>query len=201
MSNFKIVIVEDEVFIAKDIKRILLQLGYDVPAIAYDSESAIKKIYQFQPDLVLLDITIRGQRDGIQVAQVLNENHKIPFIFLTSHSDRSTLSRAKQTRPYGYIVKPYTDKDLISSIEIALYNWSEDLKKKNLDKTLVDESAHTPLSQREYEVYLDLVNGLNNQQIASKHFVSVNTIKTHIKNIFSKLDVHDRLSALRKVLQ
>lgn len=200
MSNFKILVVEDEVFIAKDIQMSLLNVGYEVPAIAYDSESALEKIYRYQPDLVLLDITIRGQRDGIGVAEIINQLHSIPFIYLTSHSDRATLERAKVTSPYGYIVKPFTDKDLMTSIEIALFNWSEKIKKQNLDKSLVDQAANAPLSSKEYEVYLDLVNGLNNRQMAEKHFVSINTVKTHIKRIFNKLDVNNRLNALRKVL-
>ena len=200
MSNFKILVVEDEVFIAEDIHSSLLDLGYDVCDIAYDSETALKKIHQHSPDLILLDITIRGQNDGIYVAQIIHENHQIPFIFLTSHSDRNTLERAKKTRPYGYIVKPFKDKDLISSIEIALFNWSEELKKRNLEISVINKVASPPLSEKEYEVYLDLVDGLNNNQIAKKHFVSVNTVKTHIKRIFTKLDVHDRLSALKKVI-
>ncbi len=200
MSNFKILVVEDEVFIAKDIQSSLIKMGYDVPAIAYDSESALDKIYQISPDLVLLDITIRGTKDGIEVAEIINEKHKLPFIFLTSHSDRTTLERAKQARPSGYLVKPFKDKDLMSTIEIAIFNWSEQIKKKKLDKSIVDSVSRVPLSSKEYEVYLDLVEGLNNGQIAKKHFISVNTVKSHVKNIFAKMDVHDRMSALRKAL-
>ncbi len=201
MSNFKILIIEDEVFIAKDISNTLIKIGYDVVDIAYDSESALKKIYQYAPDLVLIDITIRGQKDGIEVAKVINDRHRIPFVYLTSHSDKITLDRAKLTRPYGYLVKPFNDKDLVTSIEIAIFNWSEDMKKMNLDHSVVNLTASSPLSNKEYEIYLDLVSGLNNKQIADKHFVSINTVKTHVKKIFIKMDVHDRLSALRKVLE
>ncbi len=200
MSDFTILVVEDEVFIAEDIRATLLKLGYEVCGVAYDSEKALQMIYQQRPDLVLLDITIRGLKDGIEVAETINKIHGIPFIFLTSHSDSITLDRAKATRPCGYIVKPFKDRDLISSIEVGLYNWSQELKKKNLDKSIVDSVSDQPLSSREYEIFLDLVEGLNNRQIGSRHFISVNTVKTHIKRIFIKLDVHDRVSALRKVL-
>lgn len=200
MSEFKILIVEDEALIAEDIRMTLEELGYEVCAICHDSERASQALHTHHPDLVLLDISIKGHKDGIELAKVINDHHHIPFIYLTSHSDRATLERAKQTRPRGYIVKPFRDRDLISSIEIALYNHSEDLKKKNLDKSVVDSAANAPLSPLEYEVFVDLVDGLNNRQIAEKRFKSVNTIKTYIKRIFDKLEVHDRVSAVRKVV-
>ncbi len=200
MSEFKILIVEDEVFIAEDLRDMLEELGYEVCAVCYNSEKAISELYRCTPDLVMLDITIRGQKDGIQLAKVINEHHHIPFIYLTSHSDRETLERAKHTRPRGYIVKPFKDRDLISSIEIALFNHAEDLKKRNLEKSFVDRSATTPLSDKEHEIFLDLVDGLNNKQIGEKRFLSINTIKTYIKRLFDKLEVHDRVSAVRKVI-
>lgn len=199
MSEFKILIVEDDVFIADDIKDTLEGLGYEVCSICYDSEKAMKELYRCVPDLVMLDITIRGQRDGIQLAEVINKHHHIPFIYLSSHSDQVTLQRAKQTRPRGFIVKPFTDRDLISSIEIAIYNHSEDLKKKNLDKSFVDLASSQPLTNKEYIIFKDIINGLNNRQIGEKHLLSINTIKTHIKRLFDKLEVNDRVSAVRKV--
>ncbi len=200
MDNFQILIVEDETIIAEDIRDTLEELGYDVCSVCYDSETALQELYRCKPDLALLDITISGIKDGIEVAEIINKRHQIPFIYLTSHSDRATLERAKHTRPRGYIVKPYKDRDLISSIEIALYNHSEDLKKKILTKEVVDREGRTPLSQREYEVFMDLIDGLNNRQIGEKRFISTNTVKAHIKKIFHKLDVHDRISAVRKVI-
>lgn len=201
MDNFSILVVEDEVLIAEDIRDTLEDLGYGVCAVCYDSETAIKELYRCKPNLALLDITIRGHRDGIEVAQVINEHHHIPVVFLTSHADRGTLERAKKVRPRGYIVKPFKDSDLISTIEIALFNHSEDLRRSTLDKTVVDDYCTAPLSPREYEIFMDLVDGLNNRQIGEKHFVSMNTVKAHIKKIFDKLDVHDRVSAVRKVTQ
>lgn len=198
--DFRILIVEDEVIIVEDIKDTLTDLGYSVCATCYDSETAIDEIYRHKPDLVLLDINIRGQRDGIQVGQVIHDHHHVPFIYLTSHSDRDTLARAKQTRPRGYIVKPFKEADLISSIEIALHNHSEDLKRAQLTHEIVNKACHQPLSDREYEIFMDLIDGLNNRQIGERRFISVNTVKAHIKKIFDKMDVHDRVSAVRKVV-
>lgn len=199
MSDFKILIVEDEVFIAEDLRDTLEELGYDVCAVCFDSEKATKELYRCTPDLVMLDITIRGQKDGIELAEIINEYHQVPFIYLTSHSDKETLRRAKHTRPRGYIVKPFKDRDLVSSIEIALFNHGEDLKKRNLEKSFVDRVASTPLSDQEYQIFMALVDGLNNRQIGELLHLSVNTVKTYLKRLFDKLEVHDRVSVIRKV--
>jgi len=200
MSEFKILIVEDEVFIAEDLRDTLEELGYEVCSVCYDSEKAAKELYRCVPDLVMLDITIRGQKDGIQLAEIINEHHQMPFIYLTSHSDKETLRRAKHTRPRGYIVKPFKESDLASSIEIALYSHGEDLKKKNLEKSFVDRVSRQPLSEQEYEIFMAMIDGLNNRQIGEALHLSVNTVKTYLKRLFDKLEVHDRVSAVRKVI-
>ena len=200
MSEFKILIVEDEVLIAEDLRDSIEEIGYEVCSVCYDSEKTSQELYRCKPDLVMLDITIRGQKDGIEIAEIINEYHHIPFIYLTSHSDKATLERAKHTRPGGYIVKPFKDSDLISSIELALFNHGEDLKRKNLSKAFVDGVSNSPLSNQKYEIFLDVVSGLNNRQIGTKNNLSINTIKTYIKRLFEKLEVHDRVSAVRKVI-
>lgn len=200
MSNFKILIVEDEVLIAEDLKDSLEELGYDVCSVCYNSEKAVKELYRCQPDLALLDITIRGSQNGIDLGNIINKNHEIPFIYLTSHSDKATLDRAKVTRPYGYIVKPFKDSDLSSSIQIALFNHGEFLRRKRLDISYVNQVADPALSRGEYNIFMDMVDGLNNRQIGEKRFKSINTIKTYIKRIFEKLGVNERVSAVKKVI-
>lgn len=200
MENYRILIVEDEVIIAEDLKDALSAMGYEVCGICYDSESALDQLYRLRPDMVLLDINIRGTKDGIAVARIIKDSYHIPFIFLSSLSDRHTLERARVTRPRGYLVKPFRDQDLMTTIEMAIYNHSMDLKQKQADKSHIDQFANSPLSDREYEIFLDIIDGLNNGQIAEKHFISINTVKTHVKRLFSKLDVHDRLGAVTKVM-
>ena len=200
MENYSILIVEDEVLIAEDLNDSLIELGYDVAAICYDSEDALEYLYKHKPDFVILDINIRGTRDGIQVAEIINEKYNIPFIFLSSLSDSTTLDRAKRTRPNGYLVKPFKNKDLLTTIEMAIYNHSQSIKQETISKDHVDKKANQAFSDKEYAILLDIADGLNNSKIAAKHFVSVNTVKTHVKRIFIKLDVHDRVSAIKKVL-
>lgn len=200
MENYRILIVEDEVLIAEDLREILAELGYEVCDVCYDSESALESLQNLRPDMAILDIHIRGSMNGLELAAIINENYDIPFIFLTSFSDRATLEKAKVTRPRGYLVKPYKDRDLLTTIEMAIYNHSADLRQRKTDRSYVNSVASQPLSAKEYDILMDILKGLNNTQIAKKHFISVNTVKTHVKRIFVKLNVNDRVSAVRKIV-
>ena len=121
----KILITEDEVIIAEDIAACLEELGYEVCAIDSGIDT-IAMVRETKPDLVLLDINIKGERDGIETATIIKEEFGIPFIFLTAYADEKTIDRAKTTEPYGFIVKPFDEKDLRSAIEIALYKSGRD---------------------------------------------------------------------------
>ena len=193
--------MEDEAIIAQDIADKIRDLGYDVAGIAGNSEKALDQISNRLPDLVLCDIHIKGSKDGIEVAEIISKNYHIPFIFLTSLSDRNTLERAKKTLPFGYVIKPFDDRDLLSAIEMALYKHHSELERMEITKAKVDGLAASPFSEREFQIFLDITQGLNNDQIVKKEFISLNTVKYHIKNIFAKLDVSNRAEALHKVIE
>jgi len=116
----QIIIVEDERLVAQDIAQLLRDEGYTVSAIASDGKTAIQKIIEFLPDLVLLDIRIKGEIDGIEVAEHIQSFYAIPVIYLTAFSDVETLKRAQATNPMGYVLKPFRREQLLSSITIAL---------------------------------------------------------------------------------
>ncbi len=120
MQKIKILIVEDEAIIADDLRYILEDFDYAVTDFAVGYTEAIAALTREKPDLVLLDITIRGEKDGIDLAAFINKNYRIPFIFLTSHGDKSTIERAKATLPYGYLIKPFESDDVFAAIEMAL---------------------------------------------------------------------------------
>lgn len=200
MSNVSILIIEDEVIIAQDIASKIQKLGYDVAAIKHHSEKAVDYLSFHTPDLVLCDIRIKGPRDGIEIAEIVRKNKGVPFIFLTSLSDRSTLERAKKTLPYGYIVKPFNESDLLSAIEMALYKHSVELESLALSKDKIDAMATSSLTSKEYELLLEVTKGLTNNQIAEKHFISVNTVKFHMRNMLNKLEVSNRADALHKII-
>lgn len=117
----KILIVEDESIVAKNIQSRLKKLGYDVPEIASSGEEAIQKAAKIQPDLVLMDIVLKGNMDGINAAKEIYTRFNIPVIYLTAYSDDKTLQRAKVTEPFGYLLKPFEIRELRSAIEVALY--------------------------------------------------------------------------------
>lgn len=120
MKKTTVVIVEDEPIIADDLALTLADLGYEVCAIADNSEDALTQMDTHQPSIALLDIMIKGDLDGIQLAHRINEKFSIPFIFMTSLFDNTTITRAKHTQPAGYIVKPFKETDLKINMELAL---------------------------------------------------------------------------------
>ncbi|MGB9870023.1 MAG: methanogen output domain 1-containing protein [Methanothermobacter sp.] len=120
--------MEDESIVAMDIKHRAEGLGYRVVGMAASGEEAIKLAREEKPDLVLMDIVLKGEMDGIEAAEVIREEMNIPVVYLTAYSDEKTLSRAKLTGPFGYIIKPFEDRELHSAIEVALYKHRMDSK-------------------------------------------------------------------------
>ena len=131
-TKINILITEDESIVAKDIQMSLKKLGYNVVAICSSGEDAIKTAEEKKPDLVLMDIMLKGDMSGIEAADVIRQKMNGPVIFLTAYADESTLSKAKVTEPYGYIIKPFKEIDLHTSIEMALYKHQKntDIKKE-----------------------------------------------------------------------
>lgn len=121
MSSPQILVVEDEGIIAADIQDRLTSLGYDVPATVTTAEEALQKIPVFNPDLILMDIVLQGQMDGIDAAAEIRARFGLPVIFLTAHADESTLKRAKITEPFAYILKPFEERELQTALEMALH--------------------------------------------------------------------------------
>lgn len=134
-----IYIVEDEPIIARTIKKVLEDEGYSICGIASTGKEALYDIDELQPDLVLLDITLKGSVDGITVAQKLQQKTSIPYVFLTSLTDSETTERVKLTKPAGFISKPFTVASLRNNIEIALFKIAEE--PKNEIETTVDDDA------------------------------------------------------------
>jgi DNA-binding NarL/FixJ family response regulator len=201
MSKLKILIVEDEPVIAEHISVYLDNNDFEVGGIAYDAEEAMVQLRHNTPDAVLLDINLDSELDGIDIARRINEQYQLPFLFLTSYADKSTLERAKGVQPAGYIVKPFNERTLLASLEIAISNHATAINAQ-LPALSIDKINHHllgPLSQREFDVVQLLYEGVTNNQMAEKLFVSVNTVKTHLKNIYIKLDANTRLGVLRKL--
>lgn len=201
VSNIKILIIEDEIIIAQDIEAMILDLGYESVGIISNSTRAIDYLSFNTPDIVLCDINIKGPKDGIEVATTIRAKKKIPFIFLTSLSDRGTIERAKAALPYGYIVKPFDQRDLLSNIEIALFKFGQELEQLRITPEKINSIAIEPLTSQEYKVLDKMIAGVNNNNIADHLHISKNTLKYHIKNLFVKLEVSNRAEALHKLIK
>jgi two-component system, cell cycle sensor histidine kinase and response regulator CckA len=124
MNNTAILIVEDEAIVAADLENKLRQNGYEVGGIASQGLAAVELAQRLCPQLILMDIQLEGPLDGIEAAEMIHRQSDIPVVFLTAHSDRPTLARAKLTGPFGYILKPFDDRELVTQIELALYKYN-----------------------------------------------------------------------------
>ncbi|OHD15462.1 MAG: hypothetical protein A2086_08310 [Spirochaetes bacterium GWD1_27_9] len=136
MSSTKILIVEDEFIIAEDVKNMLIKLNYNIIGISFTGQSALDEIEKDLPDLVLMDIMLKGDIDGIETASIIKEKFEIPVIYLTAYTDDITLQRAKITEPFGYILKPFEERELYTNIEMALYKHKAEREILKRQKTL-----------------------------------------------------------------
>ncbi|MEO8146893.1 MAG: response regulator [Bacteroidia bacterium] len=123
-TEIKIGIVEDEILIAEKIKSNLLSIGYMVCKPALNYTLALEMIEKDKPDMLLIDINLKDNKDGIDLAEKINESYHLPFIFLTANSDSHTIERAKKVKPNAYIVKPFNKEELFAAIEIAFNNYT-----------------------------------------------------------------------------
>ncbi|MEY3198464.1 MAG: hypothetical protein RJA13_422 [Bacteroidota bacterium] len=135
MSKTKILVVEDESIVSKDIQHSLKKLGYDIIGSTNSGEKAIEIARTEHPDIVLMDIQLTGEMNGVVAAEIVRSELAIPVIFLTAYADESTFSKAKITEPYGYIIKPFKEIDLHTSIEMAIYKHRKEqeiIKERNI---------------------------------------------------------------------
>lgn len=141
MSKINVLVVEDESIVSKDIQHSLKKLGYNVVGASPTGEKAIELAASENPDIVLMDIMLKGKMNGIEAAKAIKENNAIPVIFLTAYADESTLSKAKITEPYGYILKPFKEIDLHTTIEMAIYKHNKEqeiIKERDLLFSIVE---------------------------------------------------------------
>jgi AraC-like DNA-binding protein/CheY-like chemotaxis protein len=120
-----VLVVEDEMVVARDLQETLTEMGYRVPAVAGDADEALYLAELHEPDLVLIDIVLRGRRDGVALARALREERPGALVFATSHADAGTIARARTARPNGYLVKPFTPEAVRAAVETALANYAE----------------------------------------------------------------------------
>ncbi len=145
MKKAKILIVEDEAIIAMEIENQLQSLGYEVISVVDTGEKAIKKAKEDKPDLILMDIRIKGEMDGIEAAEEIRNKFGVPVIFSTAYLDQERIERAKITMPFGYVLKPIQERDLKVTIEMALY-----VSKVDADRRKIEEKLR--MSEEKYKI-------------------------------------------------
>jgi two-component system, cell cycle sensor histidine kinase and response regulator CckA len=136
MGRPQIMVVEDESIVAEDMKAMLEGFGYTVPTVAFSGEEAVKKAFDTPPDLVLMDIVLKGQMSGVEAVERIRSRCNIPVVYVTAYADEKTVRRAKATEPYGYILKPFDARELQTAIEIALYKHQMEKKVRESEQLL-----------------------------------------------------------------
>ncbi len=196
----RVIIVEDEAIIATEIEYYCIDLGYKVVGKFMNGDAALDGFATLDPDIALLDINIKGSKDGIDLARVIREKYNFPFVFLTSYADVATLEKVKEVLPYGYIVKPFTENDIRSNIEIALFKFGQESMGGFPSQASIFNKLNIQLTDREYQLFQGLYEGLSNKAMADTYFISINTVKTYLKSLFTKLDVSSRGEAMKKAI-
>lgn len=210
MSKISVLVVEDESIVAKDIQQSLTKLGYNVLGTASTGEKAIALATELKPDIVLMDIMLKGSLTGIEAAAEIKRNEGIPVIFLTAYADEGTLAKAKVTEPYGYIIKPFKEIDLHTSIEMALYK-----HKKEAEIVKERDLLYSIVENKDSKDYIFVKSNsrlikLNTKEIyyieALKDYVVINTLNSRytihstMKDIEKKMPVSDFIRVHRSFI-
>lgn len=169
MSQKKILIVEDESIIAEDISDSLISLGYRITGMVYSGEEAIEAAAKFRPDLVLMDVNLQGEIDGITAAAEIRSRFQIPVVYLTAYADENTLRRVSATKPFGYIVKPFEEKNLHTTIQLALHRHEYDSLTNLPNRSVLREQLNQVLEKQKelpamipvITLSLDRINRIN----------------------------------------
>ena len=209
MASLKIGIVEDELLIAANLSNTLQNIGYAVTQVASTYNEAVNMLHFEKPDLVLLDINIKGPKDGIAVAMYIKENYDIPFIFLTAFADTATLDRAKETEPNAYLIKPFSKEDLYTAIEICMHNYNKRMHNKMVNENAIIKDAIFIKNGNHFNkinfadiiyleadhVYVNVVTTnkkivvRSSLQLYSTHFDSTNFFKIHRSYIINLMHI------------
>jgi len=190
MEAIKVGIIEDEMIIAEDLRDILESNDFNVCGVAKNYDKAIALIDNCQPDIVLLDIKIKGEKDGIDLAHKIREDYMIPFVFVSSHSDSQTVKRATEVNPYGYLVKPFEDHDVLVAIEVALGNFKKEQQKVIEEHQLLNDALFVRIKNLSVKIplsdikYIKADGNYSNIQTLDKNYV----LRSTLKEIENKLD-------------
>lgn len=173
--SINILVIEDESIVRKDIEQTLEKIGYNVIGAADNGEDAIDLAVRFRPDVILMDIMLKGDMNGIAAAEEIKRTLDVPIIFLTAYADRSTLGEAKLAEPHGYVLKPFKDVDLQTSIEMAIHKFS-----KEQEARLENEFLRNMAEHKETAEYLFVKNRSRLMKIDHKDLLFIEALKDYV---------------------
>jgi len=203
-ENVNIIIAEDEKIIALDLSNTLRGLGYNVSGIALSGKEIFELLEKQLPDLIMMDIMLEGDMTGIEAANIITQKFDLPVVYLTALTDEETLQRAKKTNPFGYVLKPYDEKTLHSSIEMALYKHKVDMELRIKTKELEDEKKKTDALLRNI-LPEEIVNEIKTKgNVKPRHYTAVSILFTEFNDfdlITSQVEPNLLLSELNEVFE
>lgn len=195
MAKTSVLVVEDESIVAKDIQQSLIKLGYNVVGTASTGEKALALANELRPDIILMDIMLKGPMSGIDTAAEIKKDLSIPVIFLTAYADESTLSKAKVTEPFGYIIKPFKEIDLHTSIEMALY-------KHGKEKDIVKERdlLYSIVENKDSKDYIFVKSNSRLIKLNTKEIYYIEALKDYvvINTLNSRYTIHSTMKDIEK---
>lgn len=212
MLKINVLVVEDESIVSKDIQHSLTKLGYQVVGASATGEKAIELANSKHPDVILMDIMLKGEMNGVEAAEIIRRELKIPIIFLTAYADDATLNKAKITQPYGFIIKPFKEIDLHTTIEMAIYKHQ---KEREIEKELYSLNAMQESKKFHHDDFIFVKSNsklikLNLDNVlfieALKDYVVINTPETRytihstMKEIEQKMGTKDFIRVHRSFI-
>ncbi len=199
MSDYKVLIVEDELLVAADIEESLEILGYKVIGSVATGEAAIKKVNEQLPDIILMDIMLKGDMTGIDTANIIRQKHDVPIVYLTANADIATIEKAKVSLPYGYIIKPFSEQDLQTNIEIARFKFNNDIKLK-MESDQYNRLFNHQANNDKTLVFIDAENGLEKLDVDQIFYIESGKESSTIYTNDEDLKTTKNLDELRKSL-
>lgn len=182
----KILIIEDENIIAVDLKMVIKNAGFEVCSVLNGNEDVLGICQTLNPDIIICDIYLNGDKTGIELMQEYQKMKYTPLIFLTAYTSNEVIAELCQIKHDGYIIKPFNNNQIIASVKLLVekyYNNNQTFK----------------LSGKEKEVVQLIINGLSTEEISNQLDISIHTVRTHRKNIYKKLNVHNVISLIQKM--
>lgn len=197
MVGTNVLVVEDESIVSKDIQLSLKKLGYNVVGAADTGEKALELAAEHRPDIILMDIMLKGKINGIEAAESIRNDLMIPVIFLTAYADEGTLTKAKVTEPYGYIIKPFKEIDLHTSIEMALYKYGKE-KEKRQERELL----YSIVQNQDSEGFIFVKSNSRLVKLRTKDIFYVEALKDYvvINTLNSRYTIHSTMKEIERKL-